>query len=238
MRVLVYQHASGEGLGAFEEPLAEQNAEITVCRIDEGEEPADPADADLLIVLGGPLDLVKSGAASENSTELSAIRQALKQGSAVVGVCLGAQLLAEACGGGSSRMDEPEIGFYQAHITEEGKADPVFGSLPDPLPVFHWHTDAVDLPKDAVVLATREQFPVQAFRIGSAGYGLLFHLEVTPGMISDWITCSGAELTDLLGANLSLHDYVLKMQGQAETNQHVARVFISGVAAVAKGRAA
>lgn len=224
MEVLVYQHAPTESLGALQEPLESEGATLSICRLFDGEEPVDPSTSDLLIVLGGPDDLDDPA----SGPEIERVGEAVQAGQPVVGICLGAQMIARSLGAAVRKMDEPEIGFYQAHLTPDGKSDPVFSSLPDPLPVFHWHSDTVDLPDEAVLLATREHFPVQAFRVNRA-YGLLFHIEMMPGMINDWISCSADELTNVPGANLSLHDYIFEAQEHGQMHQHVARLFVTSL---------
>ncbi len=106
------------------------------------------------------------------------IRRTIKAGIPVVGVCLGAQLMAKALGGQISPGPRPEIGPAPVTCTVDEDTDPVFGAFPRPVTVFQWHGEGLTLPPGAVALASSEFYPVQAFRYGEQAYGLLFHLEL------------------------------------------------------------
>jgi GMP synthase (glutamine-hydrolysing) len=113
------------------------------------------------------------------------IRHATAQGQPVLGICLGAQLIAGALGATVRRNTSKEIGWYDLHFTEAAASDPLFGGLSRET-VFHWHGETFDLPPGAELLAWSDLSRNQAFRIGAGVYALQFHLEVTPHMIADW----------------------------------------------------
>ncbi len=105
----------------------------------------------------------------------------------VLGVCLGAQMLARAAGAGVRPASEPEIGWYEVALTSEGSSDPVLSALPARATVFQWHHYTFDLPQGGVELA-RSDICTQAFRLdGRPGWGIQFHAEVTYPMLSAWV---------------------------------------------------
>jgi GMP synthase-like glutamine amidotransferase len=114
------------------------------------------------------------------------IRQAIARGVPVLGICLGAQLIAHALGAPVRRNPVKEIGWFDVTATPAGRSDPVFEGFGERECVFHWHGETFDLPPGAALLASSERCRNQAFRVGSAVYGMQFHLEVTPQMIAAW----------------------------------------------------
>ena len=104
----------------------------------------------------------------------------------MLGVCLGAQLIAKALGASVYRNPVKEIGWFEIEVTGEGAADPLFAGVGPRETVFQWHGETFDLPPGARWLASSTACCHQAFRIGSSAYALQFHLEVTPEMIADW----------------------------------------------------
>ena len=140
----------------------------------------------LLVVMGGPMSADDHVASPWLGVEKRYIARAVEAGIPVLGVCLGAQILAEVAGGRVRRNRETEIGWYPVHHTRTTRADPVFAAFPDGLIVGHWHGDTFDLPPGAVLLASSALYRQQAFRFGSSIYGFQFHVEVTKEMISEW----------------------------------------------------
>jgi GMP synthase (glutamine-hydrolysing) len=111
---------------------------------------------------------------------------AISSGVPVLGICLGAQLLAKCLGARVYPMRHKEIGWYPVNFTEAGLGDPLFEGLDADETVFQWHGDTFDLPAGAVHLAASELCANQAFRAGANLYGLQFHPEVTPEIIASW----------------------------------------------------
>jgi len=139
-----------------------------------------------LVIMGGPQS------ASEHhlphiAQQVDLLRQAIEQGFPVLGICLGAQLLARAAGADISPSPVRELGWYPVYPTPAARNDPLFSSLPDEgLHVFQWHGETFSLPLGAELLAAHPDVPHQAFRIGSAQYGLQFHVEVDETIIRSW----------------------------------------------------
>ena len=140
--------------------------------------------SDGLILLGGPMSANDDLLFLHH--QLRAIEIALKQEIPVLGICLGAQLLAKAAGGKVYRNTAKEIGFHNVERTGDGQRDPILCGLNATECVFHWHSDTFDLPAGAKLLASSSLTRNQAFRFGESAYGLQFHPEVTPAMIAQW----------------------------------------------------
>ena len=120
--------------------------------------------------------------------EVVLIREALEKKMPVLGICLGAQLIAKALGARVTKNHVKEIGWYDLTLTEEGKKDPLFAHSGPVEKVFQWHGDTFEIPKGAVHLAACADCPNQAFKYGEQVYALQFHLEVDEKMIRRWLT--------------------------------------------------
>jgi len=185
VRVQIFRHIPFESAGHIERIL--EGCGIAFDYADvfrEGAAVPDGRDAAGLIFMGGPMS-ANDGFAYIRA-ELEVIARAIGRGQPLLGVCLGAQLIAKAAGARVFRNPEKEIGWFDVHVTDEGARDPLFRCFDPPESVFHWHGETFDLPAGATWLAWSERCRHQAFRIGSNVYGLQFHLEVTPEMIADW----------------------------------------------------
>jgi GMP synthase (glutamine-hydrolysing) len=141
-----------------------------------------------LIVLGGPMNSDQIDTYPNLITEVEIIREAVERDMSVLGICLGAQLLAKALGGSVSRNRTREIGWYDVELTPEGEGDPVLSTFARQQPVFQWHEDGISLPDGCVHLASSPASQVQAFRHGEHAYGFQFHLEVDSSLIDRWLT--------------------------------------------------
>jgi len=115
------------------------------------------------------------------------LKKALEEGIPILGICLGAQLLAKACRAKIKKAESKEIGWYKVNLTEKGRQDPLFDNLSSELNAFQWHQDSFEIPKGGVHLVESWPCANQAFRFGRNAYGLQFHIEVTPEMIESWI---------------------------------------------------
>ena len=184
----VLQHVAYEGPGAIADAIRRSGAAHAVVRIDQGESvPAVEAVDDMagLVVLGGPMGVHDEGLGWLHD-ERALMRAAVEAGLPVLGVCLGAQQLAAALGGVVAAGPEPEVGVGEVHLTPAARHDPVFGAAGSPLACVHWHGDTFTLPDGAVLLASTDLYPHQAFRFGERAYGLQFHVEVTASLVGHW----------------------------------------------------
>jgi len=191
-RVLVVQHVAGEGLGHFADWLPAAGLDVHPIHPYLGHRVPAVVEGDALIVLGGPMAAYDDTAAPWLPAVRDLLAGAVEDGVPTLGVCLGAQLLAIACGGTveSPGSSGPEIGLATVDVTAE---DELF--TPGPMPVVAWHHDGVSaLPPEAVVCASNAAYVNQAFRIGESAWGLQFHVETTLDMIRDWVGIAHADL--------------------------------------------
>lgn len=188
-KVLVFQHVPYEPLGTLDPLLKEHGFRIRYVNFgrDPGIRPR-LAGYDALIVLGGPMNVDETEAYPNLAIEPELIREALDRGLQVLGICLGAQLLAKALGGGVGPNGSHEIGWHEVRLTAEGRDDPVLSELRAPAPLFHWHGDRFELPPGGTRLAESDLCDNQAFRCGERALGLQFHLEVDAPLIERWLT--------------------------------------------------
>ena len=136
-------------------------------------------DFDYLIVLGGPQSPLRMDLYPYLRDEITTIAGALERGKAILGICLGAQLIAEALGAATLRSPEKEVGVLPVSLTDAGREDPKLAGLPPTFDALHWHHDMPGIPPGAELLAYSEGCPHQAVRFADRVYGLQFHLEAT-----------------------------------------------------------
>jgi GMP synthase-like glutamine amidotransferase len=193
--VLVFQHDPFEDLGLFAEVLEREKARHRTVRLFHGETPAeDWRDVAALIILGGPMNVDDEESFPFLRWEKRIIRAALDESIPVLGMGLGAQLIAASLGSRVYDGAVREIGWSPISITPHGQVDSLLGYFPENVTVFKWHSQTFDLPPGAVCLACSTHYKVQAFRLGKLVYGLQFHLEVTSAMIERWIGERSKEL--------------------------------------------
>ncbi|MFD4557973.1 methyltransferase domain-containing protein [Streptomyces sp. NPDC058469] len=175
--IQIVEHAPQEGPYAIGAALEAAGLAMRVCRTWAGDPVPDTAD-DLvgLVVMGGAMAAYEDF--PSRSAELALLRAALAAEVPVLGVCLGAQLLAVAAGGVARPGNGTQVGWADVRMTDAARADALFGAVPERLRVLHWHGDTMDLPAGATLLASCDQYPVQAYRIGGSAWGMQFHLEV------------------------------------------------------------
>jgi GMP synthase (glutamine-hydrolysing) len=187
-RLLVFQHVAAEPLGTLHERIRARGHRIRFHNFHRAPEAQPSLDRYRgLIVLGGPMNVMDQQQHPHLTTELKAIEMALKQGKPVLGICLGAQLLAHVLGAPIRRHSQHEIGWYDLHTTDAGRSDPVLGGLGERAPVFQWHGCTFDLPAGAVQLARTETCEQQAFRWSDKAYGFQFHMEADAALIERWL---------------------------------------------------
>jgi GMP synthase-like glutamine amidotransferase len=178
MNAHVLQHVAFEDIGSISTWLGKRGARLSYTRFYEN--PALPAleEIDLLIAMGGPMSVNDETEFSWLRKEKELIRSAIERGVPVLGICLGAQLIASALGSPVYRNPVKEIGWFPIEATTLSAAETF--RFPPTCNVFHWHGETFDLPAGAVRLARSKVCENQAFQLNSNVIGLQFHLETTP----------------------------------------------------------
>ena len=180
--VLVIQNAISEGLGLFQQLLESDG--YTIETIQAKQEKIPSKRYSLLIILGAPESV------NDNlgyfSDEMDLIQNYVHNSTPVLGICLGSQLIAKTFGASVYHGTKKEIGFFHDLILDNNNKSELFTGFKNPFTVFHWHEETFTLPQNAIRLAHSNDYPNQAFKIGTA-VGLQFHLEVDESMINSWL---------------------------------------------------
>lgn len=219
-RVLVVQHVPHERLGGFEEPLTRAGCALRPFNAADPKAAwPRPDELDAVVVMGGPQSVYRQAAYPFLKPELAFLKRVVAEGLPVLGVCLGAQLLAAVLGAKVAAAPQKEIGWYPV-MREPGADGDVlcepFGSTET---VFQWHGDAFALPTGAVRLFSSPLCPEQGFRYRDRVYGLQFHLEVTEALVRAWMR-TPVNHTELK----SLRGIIDPMAIRRQSSQHAARL--------------
>ncbi len=193
--ILVLQHVEAEGPGLIKAVAKAEGFRLHTIRLFSGEKvPPDPRAWSAIVVMGGPMGVYDEAKYIFISNELKFMESAFKYNIPVLGVCLGAQLMARAGGAEVWSGEKKEIGFYKIRLTPKGQSDALFLGLPEEIIVFQWHGDTFNIPENASNLASSGLFRHQLLKIGTNSYGLQFHIEVTEPMIADFLAAGASEL--------------------------------------------
>ena len=192
MRIAVLQHVPFEGPAAIADWAAARGMPVAVAHLYRDEPLPRLADFDMLVAMGGPMSVNDEALYAWLAPEIALVREAIGAGKIVLGVCLGAQLIAKSQGAKVYAGKHKEIGWFEAVRT--GAAHPVFDGLPAAFTVFHWHGETFDLPAGAVRLLETASTPNQAFVIGSRVLGLQFHMEATPASVAGLLQNAAGEI--------------------------------------------
>ena len=188
-KILVFQHVASEPLGHLDRLLRTSGFRIRY--VNFGREPHAEPDVrryDGLVVLGGWMNVDQADHLPHLRTEMAAIRDCVEADKPMLGICLGAQLLAAAMGGIVHANHVPEIGWYRLHTLQAAHQDPLFRHFEHrPHYVFQWHAYTFAPPPGAVPLAWTRNCRNQAYRLGDRAWGLQFHLEADEALINRWL---------------------------------------------------
>jgi GMP synthase-like glutamine amidotransferase len=221
---LVVTHDQEEGPGRLAGWLAEEGLLLRVVEPWRGEPlPASLDGFAALVVMGGPQDAWDDSSAPWLAATKELLGAAVAQGLPTIGICLGAQLLAEATGGRVEPGEHgPELGARLVGRRDAAAGDPLFWDLPLSPLVVQWHWDAVTaLPPGATLLMAGTRYENQAFRVGERAWGLQFHVETPPEMVMAWVEAQraaleqdGVDVDRLLGGTLAGLDEVAEVWGE------------------------
>jgi GMP synthase (glutamine-hydrolysing) len=188
-RLLVFQHVAHEILGTLDPLLKRAGFRIRYINFSRHPDAQPSLEGyDGLVILGGPMSVNDSARLPHLCTEMHLIEQALKKNLPVLGICLGAQLIAKTLGAEVYPNREKEIGWYDVAPTEEAKNDSLLGTWSPSEKIFQWHGETFDIPRTSRHLAFSSLCSNQAFRYGTKVYGFQFHLEVEERMIQRWLS--------------------------------------------------
>jgi GMP synthase (glutamine-hydrolysing) len=187
MRVLAIVHQPDAGPGVFADAARDAGATLDSWLLTNDGRPArDPLSYDAVMTFGGAMDPDQDDRHPWMAAEKRLLAELIGRGVPLLGVCLGAELIAAAAGASPRRLQAPEIGWYDVEITEEGRDDPLLGPLAPRFEALQWHSYESPLPPGAVPLARSTACP-QAYRVGPAAWGIQFHAEVTIEDFESWL---------------------------------------------------
>ncbi|QPC86825.1 GMP synthase [Mesorhizobium sp. NBSH29] len=197
MRVLVVENFQGTSLGQVGVALSEAGAQIDLRVLHEGATlPQASIEHDAIVVLGGAQNALDDEGSPYIPALLELMRDFIAADKSVLGICLGAQLLARAAGGTNQIGGATEFGWHRMALTPDATQDPVFARLDHAFPIFEWHDDTFTLPPGATHLATSSCAANQAFRLGRAAYGIQFHFEADTVLVREWSECFAEVIAD------------------------------------------
>jgi GMP synthase-like glutamine amidotransferase len=194
MRIHCLQHVPFEGPAGVADWAVRKGHPIRSTAVYEGKPLPDDSDFDWLFIMGGPMGVYDEAEHPWLSEEKAFLRATIEAGKTVIGICLGAQLIADALGARVVRNAHKEIGWFPIELTSEGRSSPVFGFLPERFEVFHWHGDTFELPRGAFGLARSVGCANQAFLYRERVLGLQFHLESTPASVATIVRSCADEI--------------------------------------------
>ena len=217
MRIHYLQHVPFESPGVIETWAKSNDHKLTGTKLFASEVLPAPKNLDALIVMGGPMGVGDEKEYPWLRDEKILIKQCIDQHNKVLGICLGAQLIAEVLGAKVQPMLEKEIGWFPVYWTRQAREHSPLDFLPAEQMVFHWHGDVFYTPENAINLATSKGCENQAFFIDDHVLGLQFHLEMTPEGLSELISSSRNELKE--GRFIQERDEILTSDYFSENHQ-------------------
>jgi GMP synthase-like glutamine amidotransferase len=185
--ILILKHVFNEGPGLLGDYFKEKKLNFKIVELENGEKLSlNRNGVKAVIIMGGPMSVYEEEKYPFLKDENVFIKNMLEADVPVLGICLGAQLMAKALGAEVKKAKESEIGWRRVSLNENAVKDPLFEGINSTLDVLQWHGDAFDVPKDAVLLAENNVCP-QAFKVGKRSYAFQFHVEVTRSLAESWM---------------------------------------------------
>ena len=185
--ILITKHIDIEGPGTIEDYFEKQGYRLKIINLHKGQHlPENFKGIEAIIFLGGPMNVYEEDKFPFLKEEDGFLKRAIKKEVPLLGICLGSQLIAKACGVRVTKSPVKEVGWFKVRLQRGARNDPLFKGLAEEIDVFQWHEDTFDIPEEGVLLATSAGCSHQAFKIGRCAYGIQFHIEVTETIITDW----------------------------------------------------
>ncbi|WP_321389505.1 type 1 glutamine amidotransferase [uncultured Desulfuromusa sp.] len=223
MNIHYLQHVPFEGLGSMEAALIAGGHQLSSTHLYKNQRLPSLKNIDWLIVMGGPMGIHDEAEYPWLLPEKKFIQQAIESGKTVLGVCLGAQLIAAAMGAEVYKNDHKEIGWFSINRSPEADTTIIATAIPQQAEVFHWHGDTFNVPAGAKSLASSNACQNQGFIFDDRVVGLQFHLETTPELIQELINNSRHEL-DCSSYVQSEEEMLANPQRFARINQIMAAI--------------
>jgi len=230
MHIHCFQHDHFEDLGYIGEWAKDHNFTTSVTRFDLNPEFPAHHDYDWLVVLGGKMSVKDTDEFPWMLKEIDFIKEAISLGKIVIGICLGAQLVASALGARVYRNTDPEMGFWPVTFSQKAANDSVFRHFPAKLDVLHVHFDTFTLPENAVKMADSEITHCQAFRYGENVFAFQFHFEVSPQNVTTFVHEVAPELVK--GKYCQTASHILSLSICCERNNTIFEKILNEICSV------
>jgi len=225
--VLIAQHAKEEPAGTLGQFLEQSKREVKIINLYKKDRfPDGLSDVEAVIAMGGPMNVYEEDRFPFLKAEDSFLKKVMNENIPILGICLGAQLLAKAAGAKVKRAPRAEMGWARVRLTKEGEKDQLCQGLDETLEVFQWHEDSFEIPKGAVRLAENDLCPNQAFRYRNNCYGLQFHVEIDAVLITEWTKsyCQDSDSRLRVKARDMLLDYYIHRE---KFNRQARRIYFN-----------
>lgn len=222
--IACFMHVPFEGPGVMADWIRKKGHRLHYTRFYKGDKPPDAASTDMLIIMGGPMDVFDYHVHPWMGEEIEWVKDFIQSGKPVLGICLGAQILATALGEEVYPGPHREIGWYNLQFFPSLGDYKIFHDLPATRKVFHWHGDTFNIPEGAVRIAASRAFPNQGFIYGNMVIALQFHLEVSPDSVKDLVENCRDELVE--GPYIQSEKEILSEQNYFQPNQEVLYQFL------------
>lgn len=185
MKLHYLQHVPFENLGNIEKWALNKGFSISCTQLFKNEPLPDIESFDFLVILGGPMNIYEEDKFPWLKKEKEFIKKAVENNKTVLGICLGAQLIADVLGAKVYKNQNKEIGWFPIKLSEEAKNTALFKDLPQEFSAFHWHGDTFDIPKESILICSSEACKNQGFIYKNKVIGLQFHLETSPAALKN-----------------------------------------------------